>query len=434
MAEVPAQATLNEAALKRFDPYVKEILDTAKYVALYTFKPEENEWEKTNVEGSLFVYSRTGEPFYNILVLNRLSTTNLIEPITHKIDLQLQEPFLLYRNTKFIIYGIWFYEKEECTRLAALIQELMKESGGSKRTPTSNTNGNCTVDLYKMLSQAQEAYNSTKSASNNVKNAANKVSLQEVDQTPQSVVEFFAKAGSAPQKVPPVPTVSGSRIVLARSQSLSSHETSDKAPLNPLIHQLMSNPVHSVEHIEKQQRSVTPQSGEPSSSQVLKNFMRPSSGHLLDVEPSASEETHKKSIKVENGLKGFNFLRISSPSFQSLLTQPLAETVEFRSPSASRASQPLIASVEFQNSTASRTGLDTPQKPALMPPAMFTPSVLKEATPERGYSYSGNDQPKPEPLTRNQLLQAINYLLKNDPDFMTKIHEAYVKSLTDKVL
>jgi len=34
-----------------------------------------------------------------------------------------------------------------------------------------------------------------------------------------------------------------------------------------------------------------------------------------------------------------------------------------------------------------------------------------------------------EPLTKNQLLQAFEYLLKNDPDFMVKIHEAYVKSL-----
>lgn len=36
---------------------------------------------------------------------------------------------------------------------------------------------------------------------------------------------------------------------------------------------------------------------------------------------------------------------------------------------------------------------------------------------------------KLEPLTKNQLLQAFEYLLKNDSDFMIKIHEAYVKSL-----
>ena len=35
---------------------------------------------------------------------------------------------------------------------------------------------------------------------------------------------------------------------------------------------------------------------------------------------------------------------------------------------------------------------------------------------------------RPEPLTQNQLMQALNYLLENDPDFIRKIHEAYIKS------
>ena len=69
-----------------------------------------------------------------------------------------------------------------------------------------------------------------------------------------------------------------------------------------------------------------------------------------------------------------------------------------------------------------------------MPPAMFTPSSTKDSlVHESGFVFADPD-PKPEPLTRNQLLQALNYLLKHDADFMTKIHEAYVKSLTDKVL
>lgn len=59
-----------------------------------------------------------------------------------------------------------------------------------------------------------------------------------------------------------------------------------------------------------------------------------------------------------------------------------------------------------------------------MPPAMFTKEPV---TPRRG---SG---PTPEPLTKNQLYQAFDYLLRNDAEFMTKLHEAYVKSLTDKI-
>lgn len=70
---------------------------------------------------------------------------------------------------------------------------------------------------------------------------------------------------------------------------------------------------------------------------------------------------------------------------------------------------------------------DEEKKPDLMPPAMFTPR-------EPVVMVMAREPPiPPEPLTRNQLLQAFDYLLRNDPEFMTKLHEAYVKSLTDKI-
>lgn len=62
---------MNVAALKRVDPYIKDILETATHVALYTFNADNNEWEKTDIEGALFVYSRNGEPFNSILIMNR---------------------------------------------------------------------------------------------------------------------------------------------------------------------------------------------------------------------------------------------------------------------------------------------------------------------------------------------------------------------------
>lgn len=38
-----------------------------------------------------------------------------------------------------------------------------------------------------------------------------------------------------------------------------------------------------------------------------------------------------------------------------------------------------------------------------------------------------------QPLTETQLLQAISYLMKNDPTFIRKIHEAYLKSFAEMV-
>ena len=40
---------------------------------------------------------------------------------------------------------------------------------------------------------------------------------------------------------------------------------------------------------------------------------------------------------------------------------------------------------------------------------------------------------RPEPLTQNQLIQALNYLMESDPEFIRKVHEAYVKSFNKMV-
>lgn len=53
----------------------------------------------------------------------------------------------------------------------------------------------------------------------------------------------------------------------------------------------------------------------------------------------------------------------------------------------------------------------------LITPTMFAPSNSNEKKSSVA-----------EPLTRNQLLQALNYLIENDEDFTKKIHEAYINS------
>lgn len=88
-----------------------------------------------------------------------------------------------------------------------------------------------------MLSKAQEDFNRTPSKPENILSTftAAASTPRAPDLASQSVMDFFAKAStkSATQK----PAASGENV----------------------LHRLMSNPAHSVEHIEKQQRSITPQ-------------------------------------------------------------------------------------------------------------------------------------------------------------------------------
>lgn len=413
---------MNFAALKRADPYAREIIDSATHVALYTF--EENEWEKTNIEGALFVYSRNGEPYHSLVIMNRLSTNNLIEPVSKGIELQLKEPFLLYRNAKCRIYGIWFYDKEECVRVATKLNSLVKES--MKQPPsdnmpqstvyTSSTQSNAPVDIFSMLSKAQDDFNSNKGI---VASKCETTPSRAPDMTSQSVMDFFAKAGSgAAAQMPAVSSLPSPGIFGPRPSD------SREGPL--LLQRLMSNPAHSVEHIEKQQRSVTPQEAQSSNGNIsLDSSMRQNSGFPMKSTPVEKQrlppmqkgQLESIDSNGSNSLEiDLNMMRISSPKPTSPLatylnqSQDVSHTVSSFNGSKFEdvGMYPLINPITSQ------------QKPALMPPTMFTAST-------------GSDiQPTPEPLTRNQLLQAFNYLLKHDADFVNKLHEAYVKSFSEK--
>ncbi|XP_068416726.1 mRNA-decapping enzyme 1B isoform X3 [Eschrichtius robustus] len=158
------------AALRRHDPYISRIVDVASQVALYTFGHRANEWEKTDVEGTLFVYTRSASPKHGFTIMNRLSMENRTEPITKDLDFQLQDPFLLYRNARLSIYGIWFYDKEECQRIAELMKNLaqyeqLKAHHGAVvgASPVSLSSGEGKeADILRMLSKAKDEYTKCK--------------------------------------------------------------------------------------------------------------------------------------------------------------------------------------------------------------------------------------------------------------------------------
>ncbi|XP_019371085.1 PREDICTED: mRNA-decapping enzyme 1B isoform X2 [Gavialis gangeticus] len=161
------------AALQQHDPYISSIVDVASQVALYTFGHRANEWEKTDVEGTLFVYTRSASPRHGFTIMNRLSMENRTEPITKDLDFQLQDPFLLYRNARLSIYGIWFYDKEECQRIAELMKNLTQreqfkaqQGTGAGISPMFLNSGNSKeVDILRMLTKAKDEYTKCKTCS-----------------------------------------------------------------------------------------------------------------------------------------------------------------------------------------------------------------------------------------------------------------------------
>ncbi|CAL7950578.1 unnamed protein product [Xylocopa violacea] len=245
------------------------------------------------------------------------------------------------------------------------------------------------------------------------------------DVTSQSVMDFFAKAkvNTGHFKAGDQPTPGGT--VANESK--------------PLLARLMSHPAaHTVEHIEKQHRSITPQPATQHQSQTTPTAIMTANNAgsatasnkskrrskiamtsipaptMQEIPPSTNQNTTDT-----NGTTGF--LRIQSPT-----NVPSSDSTNHEASDiiASSSSNPLVSLfAQASMTTAPEDIITAPtlsgrgSAPALIPPVMFAaPSPPEPLT-------------RPvEPLTRNQLLQAFNYLLRSDPDFINKLHEAYVKS------
>ncbi|KAM5279784.1 mRNA-decapping enzyme 1A isoform 2-T2 [Ctenodactylus gundi] len=155
------------AALKQHDPYITSIADLTGQVALYTFCPKANQWEKTDIEGTLFVYRRSASPYHGFTIVNRLNMHNLVEPVNKDLEFQLHEPFLLYRNASLSIYSIWFYDKNDCHRIAKLMADVVEEetrrsqqAARDKQSPSqaNGCNDHRPIDILEMLSRAKDEY------------------------------------------------------------------------------------------------------------------------------------------------------------------------------------------------------------------------------------------------------------------------------------
>ena len=133
------QLEYNLAVLKRRDADISKVLDMAGHVVLYQFNEDSKVWDRKNVEGSLFVVERSSAPQFQFVVLNRLSSENLVETIDDNFQTELTEQFLLYRNLQEEILGVWFYSPPERAAIAELLDTIHATGSVSSLKKRSKT-------------------------------------------------------------------------------------------------------------------------------------------------------------------------------------------------------------------------------------------------------------------------------------------------------
>ncbi|KAI2795933.1 mRNA-decapping enzyme 1B [Blomia tropicalis] len=153
------ELSINLRALRKIDDNIREILFTAGQVAIYYFNSDDDtgKWQRKEIEGALFFVRRSVQPEHAFVVINKLSTINLVQKITKDFETNIQPPYLMFKNTEDEIYCIWFYDQNNCTLLNSKIEEIISEL---KKTPfpsigqangSGSGSGQTNSDLLKMM-------------------------------------------------------------------------------------------------------------------------------------------------------------------------------------------------------------------------------------------------------------------------------------------
>lgn len=125
-----ARKEANLRLLQRtMDRSISNIQGSATHVVLYHFHQSSQSWEKSNVEGSLFLAVRPSG--YLLVILNRNSPDSYPIELSRDFQLQQNDPYLIFKNYEegeqsATIRGIWFPNANERIQMNDLLTDVLQ--------------------------------------------------------------------------------------------------------------------------------------------------------------------------------------------------------------------------------------------------------------------------------------------------------------------
>ena len=106
---------------------------------------------------------RSKEPRHQLIVMNRLSRSNLVQDVTATLELQtVKPPYLMFRDTaapEMGVLGVWFHDESDRRAIAATLHKLVvraarsagsEEAAAASPAPASQpASGRALLDLVK---------------------------------------------------------------------------------------------------------------------------------------------------------------------------------------------------------------------------------------------------------------------------------------------
>lgn len=321
-----------------------------------------------------------------------MHTTSLIEPIDPNIQLQEQAPFLLYRSQKNQIFGFWFYSKDDCKRIHNLLLNIAKKSKlpvKGEVQPQSEAKKD-DVDIFSMLSMAQK--NFMTSSSPNPQTAQ--------PPKPQQQQPVFIAA--PPQAVQPPMQNHGRPVIMQNAVNNAGAPNDITVPTVANFFAAAQKPMKSnppnnhrqAPHPQQNPKQAVPVNSCPTVDEIEKLF---SCMNQASVSPKQN---------------------VATPQVPAVNSNPILSKFPVKCYPKKNLKQLHQLSVKQQSRPEPIVNNKPKEGPTLVTPIMLLKS--SEAKPSANHIQ--------KPLDSQQLLQALKYLLENDPEFVRKIHETYVNN------
>ncbi|KAI3639671.1 hypothetical protein MIR68_002365 [Amoeboaphelidium protococcarum] len=112
---------VNMSTLNRIDLQIMDIVDKCTNATLYEYDAKKNDIVKRNCEGILFLVKRSVEPFYGLVLLNRLGPENFTTTLHPRVKFNQyssggDKQMLIFQDG-VRIYGLYIQELQDCTKL-----------------------------------------------------------------------------------------------------------------------------------------------------------------------------------------------------------------------------------------------------------------------------------------------------------------------------
>lgn len=130
-------------SLRQNDPEIEAIAAYSKFVVAYLLDQDGPNpgWRKANIEGPVYVVRRMQAPFYQLLVKNQFSTTDLQDTLHPDWELDCQKNYVFYKveDATKRIRGLWFHDDKDRQDLEAqlgkFLEDIRRNPGGEPMVP-----------------------------------------------------------------------------------------------------------------------------------------------------------------------------------------------------------------------------------------------------------------------------------------------------------